>query len=555
MIAIPEKFKLLLNQENSSSVESLERLLSNMSTTEAINESVKQLTELRENQSLDFELQLKQLFTIDEVGHRKIQDSIDKRLNLKSTNRARVAAIDAVVCPYYNYLFFEYLRLTDTFISNQGIIKKPEDKALFFCRAIHAGLNCIKWQHFDDQPAPPNAWKTINKLFKVCEILNISLVRVFMYAKGDWITDATTLVTSGAMFSMLHKESFSAAEIHRTAEYLLKHAPSLQLSKSYDASQYQYYLDICQDGAAQRLRGVEPKGICRYWTIANVVQEMERALDAIVNKSLSADDKVRALGSAPVIAKLFKKLCKEWSVQVYKRQRRATDRVKVDKYIEVSLGFDAVYQALSEHLKQHGLKHEPRKTTLKDISLLDYSLKSLDEAFDDLGANKAKQAVWRVVDESEQGFGIDLGFGPDDELDVGYLLGFQDPNNQEDYLIAEIKSLKKQKNSAFRAGLQVVTHYGMDVSLFKPDEEKEAVPVSEMDLLMSKHENSAVVKGIWIPALGAQKMSSSVVVPYHEFKKNRQFKMQIKNEQKTLILGAVIAFHDDWVRATVASIK
>ncbi len=557
MVTNIKKFKPSTEPDSTSLLEAFERELSALSTTEAINASVKQLTKLRETQTLSFDNQLQFVYSIDQIGYQKIRASIGKRLTIKATNRAKAAAIDAVVCPFYNYLFSEYLRLTDILLTEKFAgLPKPEDRALFFCKAIHAGLNYIKWHHFDDQPAPPELWKAIKKLFKVCELLNIAMLRVFMYPQHSWITDASSLMTSGAMFSMLHKENYNAMEIEVASQYLFEHGHSFHFSKQYDPAQFQYYIDLDQDGAAQRIRQMEPQGNCRYWTTSAIVKEMGEAMQKIADKALPENSPIRNLSSLRVLIRLFKKLQKEWSPTQYVRQRRADERFKVDKYIKVDLGFNGILQALSqdnEADKENDKEQADGNEIVLDQKMFDFNFHVLEQIFEKKEEPSTRE-TWRVIDESSDGFGIDLGFSPSQDVDVGYILGFHNPNYQEEYVIAEVKSLKKQKNSAFRAGLQIMSRLAMNVTLYK-EGNVQAQPLSEYDLMGGKADEPNFVEAIWVPADNAHKLPSSVILPFNEFKQNRSFKMQIRGDEKELVLGVVMAFQHDWVRATIASIK
>lgn len=536
----------------SKALGAFERNLKGLSSTEAIQASAKQLSRLREAQTLSFDNQLQFVYTVDQIGYQKIRASISKRLAIKATNRVKAAAIDSVVCPFYNYLFSEYLRLTDILLAQKfASLPKPEDRALFFCKAIHAGLNYIKWHHFDDQPAPPELWQAIKKLFKVCELLNITMLRVYMYPEHTWMTDASSLIASGAMFSMLHKENYSAMEIEVAAQYLFELGHFFHLSKQYDAVQFQYYLNLDQDGAAQRLRQTAPQGNCRYWTASIIVNQMGEAMQKIADKSLPENSPIRRLSSMRVLIQLFKKLQNEWSPTQYVRQRRANQRYKVDKYIKVDLGFEAILRSLGQG-KDAENKPTEHKTSELDETMFDFNFHVLEQIFEKKEEITTRE-TWRVIDESNQGYGIDLGFSPSQEVDVGYILGFYHPSYIDEYVIAEVKSLKKKKNSAFRAGLESLSKLPMNVVLNKKSN-SESLPFSEYDLIAVKADEKHSLEAIWLPADHGRKLPSSVILPLNEFKQNRSYKMRVRDHEKELVLGTVIAFQHDWVRASIASI-
>ncbi len=73
---------------------------------------------------------------------------------------------------------------------------------------------------------------------------------------------------------------------------------------------------------------------------------------------------------------------------------------------------------------------------------------------------------------------------------------------------------------------------------------------------MGQDADLSKVNCVWIPANDAkQRIQSSVIIPFAEYRRNREFKIEVNGEDKTLVLGRALDMHAEWVRATIASIQ
>ncbi len=139
---------------------------------------------------------------------------------------------------------------------------------------------------------------------------------------------------------------------------------------------------------------------------------------------------------------------------------------------------------------------------------------------------------WVLLDKSETGFGVDLGREPSPWVEAGKLVGFQHPSQQDAYVIAEIKHVKRQKNGTYRAGLQLISLHSLSMQLIKLDQTQ--VELSKGFYLDYDESDADLmrVSCVWIPpSVGQTQVKSSVIIPINEYQRNRQFKIDINGEE------------------------
>jgi len=547
IVPIAKKIQAMLSHENTQLHETILHQFQGLSASERIKLALQVLTELSTNGKISAETFLKCLLKLDEGMQDSLEQLTAKRLKVKLYNRDVGLAIDAVVYPYYRRLFLEYSRVISLSQSTRlSLLEQAAIKALLYCRTYNAGFSMMMWRYFDDQPPPADAWMAIHDLFKYAENSSILYERVMLYPDVKKPVDMAVLMVNGLMLSTLQKENYNAVEIHIVSRLLNDWVRQVMFEKAYAPEKYQYFVNLNHDKGAERIRAFDRTADYRYWRTEAVVTKIADHLAAIGANAVGQDSDIRGYASMRTMTKLFKKLSQDWSVHDYKRQRRAVAREKTNSRLLVTSGLEQICKQLSKFQLQDTVQDKQpifdiKATTLDQMQLTQtkHLLMGLDE--------------WVLMDVSDTGFGVDLGREPSPWVEAGKLVGFAHPQQKACYVVAEIKHIKRQKNGAYRAGLQIISLHSLSMQLIKLDHTQ--VELSKGFYL--EHDESDIeinrVACVWVPPHHTQP-KSSVIIPINEYQRHRQFKIDINGEEKTLVLGVAIEMQTEWVRASVAAI-
>jgi hypothetical protein len=545
---ITQKLKSILAKDQIEKHIIIETQLKNLIAEDSLNVSAQLLTELSGSNNIADNEFLKCLYTIDSLNHTKIQEMITKRLKVKLYNKNVGDAIDAMAYPYCRRLYLSYLQVVEQQFEHASThLLKHDELAFLLCRAINAAFSMLMWRYFDEQPAPVNTWTQVNKLFKYAENSTLLNDRVVLFQQDGKATDFASLFVAGLMLSTMQKGNYNASEIHIASEILMAWTQGATLDKAYHPSKYQFAVDLNLDSGAERLRRFDQKADYRFWYTEYIVDKLNAFLNAVATNTLAKDSDMRRFGSVRVLVKLCKKLQQDWSTEHYKRQRRGSTRIKAESKLHVINGLDQVCQQLTHHVKQQ-VSGELSKYDIRDNAysrMLDSHTRSMILGVDE----------WAVVDESVSGFGVDLGKRPSVWIDTGKLIGCKHTMTKNQYFVAEIKSVKKQKNGAYRAGVKLISTQCIPLYLYRFDQPE--TELSRGFYLDNKQGDVDFNKFscLWVPAKkGDDNSKPTVIIPFGEYQRGRQFKMDLAGEEKTLMLGKAIDIHAEWVRAVIASV-
>jgi hypothetical protein len=357
-------------------------------------------------------------------------------------------------------------------------------------------------------------------------------------------SDFASDYAAGLMLSTLQTGSYRPVEYQVASELLLAWMRGATLERPYAKEKYQYCVNLHDDVAAVRIREFKRDADYRYWRTDYLSQHLQSVLIAFQEKNLPHGHPIKKLGTTRSIYGFIKKLALEWSPVHYQRQRRHAARASIEKTIEVAAGLEQVCKVLA--------KFSNNKYADTSTVTLSMNTSSADPNF----TIPQTSETWTVIDESNTGFGVVMGMHPSAWIESGKLVGFKHPNQADVYVVAEIKNFRKQKNSIYRAGLHIIALHSLTIELNKLEEPN--VELSKGFYLQeneSEYMTRTRISCVWIPANDAhQTVSSTVIVPYQEYKQQREFKMRLNGEDKTLVLGPAVTVQAEWVRATIASV-
>lgn len=549
MLPIAKKIQAILTHGKESPDMVMLRQFQGLSASEAAKLSVQVMADLSADTKLSIEDFLACLLKLDETMQPHLEQLTAKRLKVKIYNRDVGNAIEALAYPFYRRLFAEYLRLASATRSTTQQSKLSQaHEVMLYCRTLNAAFHMMMWRYFDDQPAPSEAWTQVHEVFKYAEKSSLLYERVLLYPTMTKPVDLATLMASGLMLSTLQKENYNPTEIHIVSRLLFDWVRQIRFEKAYAQNKYQYFVNLNQDKGAERIRAFDRTADYRYWRTDFIALKIADHLAAISVNALEKIIDIRGYASMRTMTKLFKKLSQHWSPNTYQRQRRANPRAKENNRILVTSGLPQICKQLSRFQQQGNVEDKKPIFDIKASTLDQMHLTQTKHLL--LGLDE-----WVLLDISETGFGVDLGKEPSPWVEAGKLVGFQHPSQKDSYVIAEIKHVKRLKNGAYRAGLQLISLHSLSMQLIKLDQTQ--VELSKGFYLDYDEADADMMRVacVWIPpSVGQAQVKSSVIIPISEYQRNRQFKIDINGEAKTLVLGVAIDMQTEWVRATVAAI-
>ena len=160
----------------------------------------------------------------------------------------------------------------------------------------------------------------------------------------------------------------------------------------------------------------------------------------------------------------------------------------------------------------------------------------------------------RQVDESASGFAVDLGKTYSSWIEPGKLIGYTTPEDKELFVIAEIRSVRKQANGTYRAGLKVLGSHGASVQVGRLDQSNftEALNgyyVDEADANLSQYNTFA---GLLLDREDDSKSHrASLILPRCEYKRGSKFRINIEGDDKIIEMGAPLMKQREWVRVAL----
>ncbi|MFM9834735.1 MAG: hypothetical protein ACKVOA_01375 [Methylophilaceae bacterium] len=520
--------------------------LSEMGALEALSETKRRLSKIDFSDVANLKNKIEIILEIDQNTYQSVKKITHKYLISNKINRDSESEIHNVVMTYQRQLYVNYSQFFETY-QNQSKLKINDDQInLILARFLNATFMMAKWRYFDDQPAPIGTWTNVHNVIKYAENLAILNKNLFLYNYQIKETSIAALLKRGFMLDTLQKGNFSRLQIELTDQVLKIWATNPLIVNKYKLNRYQFFIALDNDRGPERVRAIEKFGEYRYWKTTRLADLIEAYLCAAdTGKPLTAFG-LEKIAPPSVMLKLFKKLRAEWCVEGYSRQRRKEVRNKSNKLLNVSHGFHEVYQRL--YALQ--MTQTPKVAEKGDFS---FELKVAMQNKSHLISSKQKVPMgtenWWLVDESSSGLAVDLGKEVNNWLEVGKLIGYTSPDDKDTFSIAEIKSLKKQKNGTYRTGLELISNNGvaLQISRVGKDSASETLSGYFVDEYEGISSHFKTTEALLVKNEEKSSGKLSLIMPRSEYKRGAEYRINIDAEDRVLIVGRVLGKQRDWI--------
>lgn len=493
---------------------------------------------------------IKSLLLIDENSYKHVQAITNNFMRVARDNKMMESRIVDTVYVYHRRLYLSYKKLID-FIVSEKLDITVEQIHLLLARSINAAFVMAKWRYFQDQIAPIDSWILIHGIVKVAERLSLLRQSILLYENDEKEITLASLLVRGYMLDTLTKGSYSRQEIELTAEVLKKWIVNPKIQHQYVKSEHTFLINLDLDKGPVRVRGLSVSDSYRFWKTEVLVANIQTFLcDAETNKPLQRFN-LNSIATAATLVSLFKKLLAEWVIVGYKRQRRHENRIPVSKMLNVHHGLYDICKKLgpnsSSIVSASGNKSEITSFELRVA--MHTPVKTIGRIYQ---KNQAVES-WLIVDESSNGLGFNLGTEMADWVEQGKLVGFSSHDNLQQFVIAEIRSIKKLANGRYRVGVEIFNRQSKVALISQVDHDsvKEVAKDYFVDFSDMEDNQQIPFSGVFLPNYSIKGQTPMMIIPKSEFKAASHYSLNVDGDERRVVVERAMSYRDDWVRVKV----
>lgn len=508
--------------------------LAEMDELTALKEITTQITKIQFDQDAPLRQSFDLLLGIDRKTYKPIKKITYKYMKELNLDKRQAGNIYDGVYAYQRQLYVTYTHFFDLYFNQSKVVFSNEKLNLICCRYLNATFLAAKWRYFDDQPTTLGTWRNVCKVIKCAENLSLMNTNLFLYDDQEKETSIATLLKHGFMMDTLQKGSYSRLQIQLTENILSVWATNPLILNRFKQDKMQFLINVESDKGPERIRAVEQFAEYRFWKTTRLVDKIEAYLCAVDTQKPLAEFGLEKLASTENIVKLFKKLRVDWCVEGYERQRRKETRNNRNKLTVVSYGLDSICRRIN------ALNPSPiQSLEIPSVSTFQTTQQRIETE------------NWWLVDESANGFGVDLGKSYSSWIEAGKLIGYISPDNKNVFVLAEIKSVRKLRDGHYRAGLQVLSVQSASMQIGRIDESRASEQLSGyyVDDANTSLQSHNSFSGLLLSQQDDSKTNkASLILPRREYKRGNKLSVKINGEYKLFEMGATMMKQRDWVR-------
>jgi len=527
-----------------------------MNELDAIKETTAHLAELQFDSIKDLKRLIEVVLEVDRKTYRIAKKITHNYLIIMKLNKDLEMETYDAMYSYQRQLYTAYTQFFDIYQAQNKVTLSDEKINLILCRLLNATFAMAKWRYFDDQPTPIGTWTNVCKVIKYAEILSILNTNLFLYDNQKKEISIATLLKQGFMMSTLLKGNYSRLQIQLTEQILRAWATNPLILNKHKQGRYHFFINIESDRGPERIRAVEKFADYRFWKTTRLVDKIEAYLCAVDTQKPLEEFGLDRIAPPSVIVKLFKKLRVEWCAEGYERQRRKETRDKRNKLINVSYGLEDICRRLSSTKPKVVVNPVQADDGQYDFEMriAQHQIKQQEPQVYQSSQKKYGSENWWLVDESPSGFAVDLGKTYNSWIEPGKLIGYTSSDDKDLFVIAEIKSVRKQSNGTYRAGLEVIGSHGTSIQVAHVDKNNftEALNGYYVDDTEANQSQLNTFVGVFLDKQDDIKSNrASIIVPRSEYKRGSKFRVNIKGDDKVLEMGALLMKQREWVRVAL----
>ena len=533
--------------------------LPEMAELDVLIETRQQLSKIQIESIKDAKYQIELVLQIDKNTYQYAKKETHKYLTILKINKKLESSIYNATYLYYRQLYLAYTQFLTCYQGQAKVVLATDKINLILCRLLNAAFSMAKWRYFDDQPAPSGMWSTVHNVIRLAENLAIMNVNLFMYSFHKKETSIATILKQGFMMDTLHKGNYSRLQIQLTEQVLKKWASNPLILNKYKQDKMQFFIALEGDKGPERIRTVEKYAEYRFWKTTRIVDKIEAYLCAVDTQKPLTEFGLEKMAPPSVVLKLFKKLRAEWCVEGFERQRRRERRHKNSRLLNVSYDLDAICSRLT------AMRVDQETENVVDIDPVAFDYKLAQQRRINTKASFSNHVSrqnlgsenWWMVDESNGGFAVDLGKDYSNWIEPGKLVAYTTVEDKGRLIIAEIKSLRKQVNGSYRAGLEVLGTQSICIKVARIDADRETEAQSgcfvdgEFPDVSFNQLNAFSAVLITSPSDENGEEQVSLIMPRSEYKRGSHYLIHVYGEDKIVLAGSFERKQRDWISIAI----
>ncbi|MBC7755142.1 MAG: hypothetical protein H7Z20_00575 [Bdellovibrio sp.] len=495
-----------------------------------------------------------------EIDTKTYQTSINilrKYMTTLKLNKKVEESLYAAAYSYHRHLCAAYKQFFDVYLTQNKIVFSPEKINLIACRYLNATFAMTKWRYFDDQPAPSGTWSNVYKVIRCAENLAIMNTNLFLYDFHKKEMSIASLLKQGFMMDTLQKGNYSRVQIQLTEQVLKVWASNPVITTKHKDDKYQFFVNIESDIGPERIRAIEKFANYRFWKTQRLVDLIEAYLCNVMTQKSLKEFKLEKIAPTEMMVQLFKKLRVDWCVEGYERQRRSEKRNKRNKLINISHGLENICNRLSTINPQLDSWAMFSHDGAQDAEMTSDTAARVHETQQQKPATHSQLGSenWLVVDESANGFGVNLGKSVSEWIEPGKLVGYIVPDEKDLFMIAEIKSVRKQADGNYRAGMQILGSHSAFVRIDRVQGQAHYFAATSAEVVKGYFVDEGddldlldSFSGVYIESQGSHaSQRASLIVPRSEYKRGNKVKISRNGDDQVFEMGLPLMKHRDWV--------
>ena len=528
--------------------------LNNLDELDALKETTLRIAKIKFDTGATLKRQLDVLLEIDQKTYLEAKKLTHKYLNIiKNSNESEVAIYNAVYT-YQRQLFITYSNFLDFYQTQNKIVLANEKINLAFARLLNAAFAMTKWRYFDDQPAPEGTWLAVCNVIKCAENLSLMNVNLFLYEHQKKETSLASLLKQGFMMHTLQKGNYTRLQIQLTEQLLKVWSTNPILVNKFKRDKHHFFIDVESDRGPERIRSVEKFADYRFWRVTRLVDLIEAYLCAANTDKALAEFGLQKMASTESFVKLFKKLRVDWCAEGFERQRRKETRFKKNKLIHVTYGLNNICRLLGDVNASLFEKPQVKDNFEFEMKLANYRNKDKSPSVYLSSRAEAGSENWWLVDESAKGIGVELGKTYSSWIEAGRLIAYTSPENKKLFVIAEVKSVRKQANGNYRAGLEVLGTHGASVKIGRLDKNNfsEVIDGYFVDDGDANLGDANTFVGLLLDNQDSNELNrASLIVPRAEYKRGNKIVIKSRTGDQMFEMGIPLMKQREWVRVAM----
>jgi len=482
---------------------------------------------------------------VDENAYQKVKRITYNYLIKLKNNKNLKSDTQVVVYEYQRQLYASYSQILDAYKAQTKVKLSPEQINLILARYLNAAFMMSKWRYFDDQPAPFGVWDNVHKVIRVAEDLAIINKNLFLYSFQIKETSIASILKRGFMVDTLHKGNYTQLEIELTDRILKIWSTNPLIVNTFKPNRYHFFIQLEDGKGPERLRVQERFANCRYWKTTRLIDLMEAYLCAVDMQKPLREFGLEKVARTSIVVKLFKKLRIDWCVEGYSRQRRSEKRNQKNSLINVSHGISTIHHRLMGIQAQKKEKEAERGGFTFDLKVATHHANQASTSAQP--SSVLGDENWWMVDESKSGFAVDFGQEPASWLETGLLVGYTEMGYKNTFNIAEIRSVRKLANGAYRAGFKKISYNvaAVQLSLVEKHAQAELVDGYYLDDGQDNLSYSAAFPGFLVD--NDASLTPKVLISRKQFKRDKTYNLNIDGDNHLMKAGKVISKQHDWI--------